>query len=231
MPFPGRIRLVAAASILLMLVVVATSAYIRTHGGIDVGFARGMHRLTASTVALLVCALLALAWRRQELRAAASAAFVLMLALSAVGWLGGTNPVPAAALFNQAGGLALTALLAWIHGLAAPLPSATPDRRLALAALVFAALQGGFGGVLAVLAPQSSVIALVAHAAAGLATAAAVAALGWRYAACAALAPMAGVAALVLPASAAQAGHAAAGALLLACTAFAHAVSLGARPH
>jgi hypothetical protein len=230
MPFPGRIRLVAPASILLMLVVVAASAYIRTRGGIDIGFARGMHRLTASTVALLVCALLALAWRRRELRAAANAAFLLMLALSAVGWIAGTAPPPAAALFNQAGGLALTALLAWIHGRAAPPPAAAPDRRLALAALVLAGLQGGFGGTLAVFAPQASVGLLIAHAVAGIAAAAAVAALGWRYAGCAGLAPLLGVASLVLPVAAAQASHAMAGALLLACAAFAHAVSLGARP-
>ncbi|MFY9315650.1 MAG: hypothetical protein WAO95_08835, partial [Burkholderiales bacterium] len=169
---PGRIRLVAAASILLMLAVVAASAYIRARDGIDVQIARGVHRASASSVALLVTALMALAWRQPRLRIATAIAFVLMLALSAVGWITGTTPPPAAALFNQAGGLALTALLAWIDGRAALPPSAAPHRRLALAALVFASLQGTFGGALAVLAPQPSVVVLVMHAVAGLASAA-----------------------------------------------------------
>lgn len=218
-----RIRLLAGAATLLMLVVVAASAYIRASGSIDVQIARGVHRVTASSVALLMFALLALAWKQPRLRIAASVAFVLMLALSAVGWITGTTPPLAAAYFNQSGGLVLTALLAWIFGrAAAPLPSA-PDRKLALAALIFAGAQAAFGGTLAIFAPQASVGVLILHAAAGLAAAAAVAALGWRYAACAVLAPALGVVSVVLPASAAQAGHALAGALLLACAAHAHA--------
>ena len=223
-----RIGLLACASTVLMLAVVAASAYIRASGGIDVQIARGVHRATASSVALLVFALMALAWGQPRLRVAASAAFVLMLALSAVGWITGTTPPPVAAFFNQSGGFLLTALLAWIYGrtvyglAAAPL-AAGPDRKLALAALGLASLQAAFGGTLAIFAPQASVAVLIAHAAAGLAVAAAVAALGWRYAACAALAPTLGVISVVLPAAAAPAGHALAGALLLACAAHAHA--------
>lgn len=223
MPNTARIRLLAGASALLMLAVVAASAYIRASGGIDVQIARGVHRATASSVALLVFALIALAWGQPRLRGPASVAFVLMLALSAVGWITGTTPPPAAAFFNQSGGLVLTALLAWICGRAAVRHSATPDRKLALAALVLAGLQAGFGGTLAIFAPQASVGVLILHAAAGLTAAAAVAALGWRYAACAALAPALGVVSVVLPAFAAQAGHAFAGALVLAAAAHAHA--------
>jgi len=223
MPNAGRIRFLTAASALLMLAVVAASAYIRASGGIDVQIARGVHRATASSVALLVFALMALAWGRPRLRAAANVAFVLMLALSAVGWITGTTPPPAAAFFNQTGGLALTALLAWIYGRAAAQTTMAPDRKPALAALGLASLQAAFGGTLAIFAPQASVAVLIAHAAAGLAAAAAVAALGWRYAACAALAPALGVLSVVLQASAAQAGHALAGALLLAAAAHAHA--------
>ena len=128
MPNTARIRLLAGASALLMLAVVAASAYIRASGGIDVQIARGVHRATASSVALLVFALEALAWGQPRLRGPASVTFVLMLALSAVGWITGTTPPPAAAFFNQSGGLVLTALLAWICGRATVRHSATPDR-------------------------------------------------------------------------------------------------------
>lgn len=227
-----RIRLLTGASTLLMLAVVAASAYIRASDGIDVQIARGVHRATASSVALLVFALMALAWGQPRLRAIASVSFVLMLALSAVGWITGTTPPPAAAFFNQSGGFLLTALLAWICGRsAAPLdPEAerkpalvAPDHKLALAALVLASLQAAFGGTLAIFAPQASVGVLILHAAAGLAAATAVAALGLRYAACAALAPALGVVSVVFAAAAAQAGHALAGALLLAAAAHAQA--------
>ena len=225
MPKAGRIRLLAGAATLLMLAVVAASAYIRASDGLEVQFARGAHRATASSVALLVFALLALAWGQPRLRVAASMAFVLMLALSAVGWITGTTPPAAAALFNQTGGLALTALLAWLFGRAAMPPAAAPDRRLASAALGLAGLQAAIGGALAIYAPQASVGILILHAAAGLAAAAAVAALGWRYAACAVLPPLLGVVSIVLPAFAAQAGHALAAALLLACAAHARGAS------
>jgi hypothetical protein len=218
-----RIRLLAGASSVLMLAVVAASAYIRTSGGIDVQVVRGAHRIAASSVALLVCALMVFAWGQPRLRAAASAAFVLMLALSAVGWITGTTPPPAAALFNQSGGLVLTTLLAWICARAAAPTAAAPDGRLAAAALGLASLQAAFGGTLAIFAPQAAVGVLIAHAAAGLAAAATVAALGPRYAACAALAPALGVVSVLLPAAASQAGHALAGALLIAAAAVAYA--------
>ena len=70
MPNADRIRVVAGCAAVLMLVVVAASAYIRASGGIDVQWARGAHRLTASTVAVLVFALMALAWAQPRLRAA-----------------------------------------------------------------------------------------------------------------------------------------------------------------
>jgi hypothetical protein len=216
MPNSGRIRFAAGASILLMLAVVAASAYIRAKGGSDVQIPRGVHRAAASSVALLVTALLAFAWRHPRLRAAACMAFLLMLALSAVGWLIGSAPPPAAAFFNQSGGFLLTALLAWIYGRAAGQFSTTPDPKLALAALALAGLQAAFGGTLAIFAPQASVGVLIAHAASGVAAAAAVAALGPRYAACAALAPALGVVSVIFPGAGGQSGHALAAALLLA---------------
>lgn len=222
----GRIRFLAGASALLMLAVVAASAYIRASGGVDVQIARGAHRAAASSVALLVFALMALAWSHPRLRVAAGMAFVLMLALSAVGWITGTTPPPAAAIFNQSGGLVLTALLAWLYGRAAARNPEATDRKLALAALVLAGLQAAFGGVLAFYATQTSVGMFIAHAVLGVAAALAVAALGWRYAACAALAPILGIVAAALPAATSQAGHALAGALLLAAVAHARARAL-----
>ena len=226
MPNSGRIRLAASASILLMLAVVAASAYIRVSGGIDVQFARGLHRATASSVALLVSALMLLAWRQPRLRIAAIAAFVLMLALSAVGWITGTTPPRAAAFFNQSGGFLLTALLAWIYGRAAGQSAAAPERSFASAVLVLASLQAMFGGTLAIFAPQASVAVLIAHSASGIAAAAAVAALGLRYAACALLVPALGVVSAIYPGAAALSGHALAGALLLAAAAHAQARAL-----
>jgi hypothetical protein len=230
MPNADRVRFLAGASALLMLAVVAASADIRAGGGVDVQMARGVHRATASTVALLVFALAVLARKPPGLRAAASAAFVLMLALSAVGWAGGTDPGPAAAVFNQAGGLALTALLAGILGRASPPAGASPHAGLARAALLLAALQAAAGGALSVLLAQPPLVLLIAHAVAGIAVAAAVAALGARYAACALPAPLAGLASVLLPAAAAQAGHALAAALLLAAAAYAHGRVLSVLP-
>ena len=219
----SRIMFLAAASSVLMPAVVTASTYIRASGGIDIQAVRGVHRIAASSVALLVCVLMAFAWGQPRLRTAASVAFVLMLALSAVGWLTGTTPPPAAALFNQSGGLVLTTLLAWICARAAEPRTVAPDGRLAAAALGLAGMQAAFGGMLAIFTPQATVGVLILHAVAGVAAAATVAALGLRYAACAALAPALGVVSVLLPTAAAQAGHALAGALLLAAAAIAHA--------
>ncbi len=218
-----RIQLLAGASILLMLAVVAASAYIRASGGVDVQIARGVHRAAASSVALLVFALMAIAWRQSRLRAAAIVALVLMLGLAAVGWITGSTPPPAAAFFNQSGGFLLTALLAWIYGRVSAQFPASPDRKLAHAALVLTIVQAAFGGALAIYAPQASAGLLITHAVSGVATAATVAAFGWRYAACAALAPGIGVLSVVIPVAAVQTGHALAGTLVVAVAAYAQA--------
>lgn len=225
---------------LLVLTVVAASAVIRLGGaelGDGVAVARGVHRAAASLAALLVLGLFFSALRKKTLRGTAFLAFALTLALSVVGWITGTNPPAAAALFNQLGGIALAALLAWLSGRAIPANAGIrTERPLALAALLFAALQAAFGGTLATLAPDAPVPLLLGHAVSGLAAAATVAALGLRFAAaglartglalaaCAVLAPAAG-ALSVLPAGifALQAGHALAAALLLAAAAHAQA--------
>lgn len=227
---------VAGLAAILTLVVVAASAVIRL-GANELGgalvIARGVHRAAASIAALLVLVLFWRALRFGELRRAASIALVLMLALSAVGWATGTNPPPAAALFNQLGGVALAAVLAWLAGRAGQSASdAAPDPALALAALLFASLQVVFGAALVMLGAPLAPVLLVAHAVSGLAAAATGAALGarlcgsghtWRGAAlvlCAALTPLAGIlAVLPAPAIMVQVGHAAAAALLVSVVA------------
>ena len=232
----GRIAGLAA---FLTLVVVAASATIRLAAealGDDIARVRGVHRVAASLAAILVIVAFVNALRFRSSRAAASAALVLMVALSVVGWATGTQPPPAAALFNQLGGVALAAFLAWLAGHAASgAGGAEPDRALATAALGFASLQVVFGATLVLLGPPLPIVLVVAHAVLGLTAAATGAALGihrWRsgdsphgalLVACAALAPLAGVATVLpAPAIAIQVGHAAAGALLLVAVANAH---------
>jgi len=229
----------AGLGAVLTLVVVAASAVIRL-GASELGSAmvitRGVHRTAASIAALLVLALFWRALRLRELRRAASIALVLMLALSVVGWATGTQPPPAAALFNQLGGVALAALLAWLAGRAASGASvAAPDPALVLAALLFASLQVVFGAALVMLGSPVAPVLLVAHAVSGLAAAATGAALGVRLygsgdprhgaflVLCAAFTPLAGsLAVLPAPVIVVQVGHATAAALLLAAVALAH---------
>lgn len=210
----------AGIALLLMLVVLGASALIRAGPGPEALAAlRATHRICASTVALLATALALLAWRVPGLRAAGAGAFVLMLALSAVGWAAGTAPPPAAAFFNQFGGLALAALLALLWARARE--DSRPPDPLARAALALVLAQAAFGSALAAFAPAAPPLVLVLHAAAGLAAAAMVAALRSGPAlACALLAPAAGLAA-ALPGMAAIAPtlHALSAALLLAAAA------------
>lgn len=236
MRIAGRL---AGLGALLTLVVVAASVAIRLGAdelGAAMAIVRGVHRAAASLAALLVLALFWRTLRSRELRRAGSVAFVLMLALSAVGWATGTEPPPAAALFNQLGGVALAGLLAWIAGRSGA--GATPphaDRVLARLALALAMLQVLFGAGLVLLGTAVGLALLIAHAVCGVAAAAVVAALGARIVqtgetvrggvllSCAALAPLAGTLS-ALPASvlAVQVAHAAAAALLLSVAAHAH---------
>lgn len=226
------VRRLASVAAALTLVVVAASATIRIGGdalGASVAVARGVHRFAASAAALAV---LALAWRAVRLKTrlpAAGAALALMLALSAVGWATGTRPPPLAALFNQLGGMALAALLAWIA--AAPIASRVTAReaeKLARIALALASLQVAYAAAMPLLAMPVSPALLVAHAVLGLAAAAVAAALGIRLVlganaalgaialACASAAPSLGVVATLAPQwSALPIVHAAVAALLL----------------
>lgn len=212
-----RIALVAGISVLLMLVVLAASAWIRVAEA-DEGLraVRAVHRVAASTVALLVTVLAALAWRRRRLVGTAAGAFALMLALSVVGWAAGTTPPPPAAFFNQAGGLALTGLLAWILARASS-PSPRDDA-LRATALALAVAQGAFGAAIAAFSGAPPVVVLILHAACGLAASVLVAACGGALALAGAVAaPLAGIAAvLALAPPFAPVAHALSAGLLLA---------------
>ncbi|MBI2747800.1 MAG: hypothetical protein HYX43_00285 [Burkholderiales bacterium] len=232
----------AGVATLAVLTVVAASVTIRL-GASDLGesiaIVRGVHRAAASLAALLVFALSALALRRREIRATAIAALVLTVLLSIVGWITGTEPPRPAAAFNQLGGIALAALLAWRAGReSGPTASAPRLRALAAAAVLFAGVQAAYGATLATtfFPDPPPVPFLLAHAALGLAAAAMVAALGVRFAAagsaatgfalvaCAALAPLAGAfAAMTAIPLAFRVGHAFAAALLLAAATHGHA--------
>jgi hypothetical protein len=232
----------AGLGALLTLAVVAASAAIRL--GVDelgatIAMVRGVHRAAASLAALLVVILFWRALRLHALRRAASVAFVLMLALSAVGWATGTEPPPAAALFNQLGGVALAGLLAWIAGRSGVGGRAShAARALARLALALAMLQVVFGAGLVLLGSAVGLVLLIAHAVCGLAAAAIVAALGVHFVqtgatargslllSCAALAPLAGTLS-AMPASVLtiQVAHAAAAALLVSVAAHAQGQS------
>jgi hypothetical protein len=213
----GGIALAAGISVLLMLVVLAASAWIRVAGAEEeLRVVRAVHRIAASTVALLVTALAVLAWRRRRLVAAATGAFLFMLALSVVGWIAGTAPPPPAAFFNQAGGLVLTGLLAWIRAGASS--AGTPEDALGATALTLAIAQGAFGAAIAAFSGDPPVLVLILHAACGLAASALVAACGGALALAGALsAPVAGIAAaLALAPPFAPVAHALSAGLLLA---------------
>lgn len=166
------------------------------------------------------------------LKAAAIGTLALTLALSIVGWVTGTNPPLAAALFNQVGGIALAALLAWLGGRAA-LARAQGGRALARVALGLAAVQA-LGGVLIATPWKGAPLAVyLVHAACGLAAAACLAALAAAQRsvvllALAFAAPALGiVVSLMTPSAAAQAAHAFAAAALLAAAARMHACTAG----
>lgn len=218
-------RALAGLGALLVLAVVAASAAIRTEElAAAVRFARGAHRAAASLAALTVFALAWFGWRQAQIRVAVIGALALTVALSTIGVVTGTEPPRWAALANQAGGIALAAVLAWIHGRsAAGGLFARNARPLAAIALAVTAAQSLGGALLVTLWPAAPAFAFIFHAAAGLAAALLLAALGPRYAPFAALAPVFGAAAaLAAVPGIAQVLHALAAATLLAASAHAH---------
>lgn len=204
---PDTFSRAAALALALMLAVVVAAAGIRL-GAVGL---RPVHRAAATLEMLVV---LWLAWRHWR-RPAVLAALALTAVLSVAGIAGGPQPAPAIAAVNLLGGLALTAVFAWIVG---------GGRRLPWWIGALLAVQLALGARLAIVDRWAP--ALPAHALLALPLAAALAWLGLARVggaagkalfALAMLAPLAGFTALQYDGSAAAAlAHAAAAALLLA---------------
>ncbi len=236
----------SAASLVLVLAVIAASAYIRLGAGsatppsaASVEGVRIVHRVAASLAAIAVLALALLAWRARLARAAAFAALAVTIALSALGAATGTSPPPPAVLGNLLGGLVLAALLARVLGQTWPLgPPArsTAPRGMLLTALGIGAAQAVLGAGVALSGNDVDLIWLLAHIALGISLAilcawlgivlsrAGLQAQGLALIALAALAPVAGtLAALLELGPVAAIAHPLLAALLLAALAGVHA--------
>ena len=242
----GWAAVLAGATLLLVLAVIAASAYVRlgsahvpaaTDAAID---AARTIRKSAGAVAAIGIATLAIGAfvvraTRATLGVAAGGTLALMLALSVVGFATGIQPPRWAAYANQLGGVLLAGVLGWLSGRAATRIDATGgDRPLAVAALILCVLQAAFGGAIATSPGEPSVALLILHAAVGAAAACCAAALAVRLsgadvralpaalAACVTSVPLIGLASTLasIPVSL-QVAHALSGAALLACIAFA----------
>lgn len=245
-PDAGWAAVLAGATLLFVLAVIAASAYVRlgsaqvpTASALTIDAARTIRGSAGSVAAIGVAALAVAAavvrTARAPLAAAAGGALALTILLSIVGFATGTEPPRWAAYTNQFGGVLLAGLLGWLAGRAGSrLRVTVEDRRLAIAALALCVLQAAFGGGIATSGRDPSAALLVLHAAAGVAAACCAAALsvqlsgrnarslGAALMACAVCVPFAGLASALasMPASL-QVAHAISGAALLACVAFA----------
>jgi heme A synthase len=240
----------SAASLVLVLAVIAASAYIRLSASsatppsaANIDGVRIAHRVAASLAAIAVLVLALLAWRARRARAPAFAALAVTLALSALGAATGTSPPPPAVLGNLLGGLALAALLARALGQAWPRGIGTPTRGAAThgllrLALSIGAAQAVLGAGVALSGKVVDLVWLLAHVALGASLAilcgwigvalsrAGLKAQGLVLIVLAALAPVAGtLAALIELGPLASIAHPVLAALLLAALAGAHARS------
>jgi cytochrome c oxidase assembly protein subunit 15 len=122
-----------------------------------VGVARGVHRLAASGAALLVLAMLLVAWRHPPSRRWAVSALGIVAALAALGVATPGARLPAVALANLLGGFALLATLTAAHAHAGDLTMPSARVRAAAAmATALALLQAAIGGSIAA---QSALLA------------------------------------------------------------------------
>jgi heme A synthase len=168
-PPERRLRALAAASLALVLVVLAASALLRQSSaelGSLLPVVRGVHRVSASLAALLILAVGWLAWRSGQ-RGLAAAIVAVTAGLSILGAATGISPPPAAGAGNLLGGLLLAGLLAFLLG--------RPGKSNNTYLLVLVALQVCLGAWIAVFAEELWTWVLFAHAVLGIALAAAAA--------------------------------------------------------
>jgi len=235
-----RVRNVAAAGLALVFAVVLLSAAIRLGqaaappmGEGMLLLLRGFHRAAASLEVLAAAWLGWFAWcartERPALAMRAALAVAITVALSVLGIVSGRAPPPAAAAGNLLGGLALTAVFAWILG-----GLRRPDGRAADygvgGGVVLLVVQCLIGARLAVFPAAAASPALPAHAMLGILLACGAAWLARRIGrvrvraaafALALLVPLAGFTALHFEHSAAAAfAHAIVAALLVVAAAY-----------
>ncbi|MCC6193902.1 MAG: COX15/CtaA family protein [Burkholderiales bacterium] len=159
----GRAYAAAAiAAAALTFVVIVASAYLRhaqaiAVGAAGIGVVRGAHRVAATGVSLVLLLMLWLAFRRRAQRGWTIAAFALVAGLSVLGIGTPGARLPAVALANLLGGLALLAVFAAGYASAAPAAAiAPPVRRLAAIGVALVLVQALLGGLIAT---QSALLA------------------------------------------------------------------------
>jgi cytochrome c oxidase assembly protein subunit 15 len=169
---PGPIRGLVLAALLLVLVIITTSAYIRlSQAGFGCAdwpacygrnasaysagqlipersalfWVRALHRLAASLTGILLLLIAFLGWQQLKHRSARLAAVATLLLAGFLAWLGLLTPskLPAVTLGNLLGGMSLLALLWWLHQ-----RDRGGDRKLQWLALAALALQIALGGMI-----------------------------------------------------------------------------------
>jgi heme a synthase len=171
---PGPMRYLVLAALLLMLVLTTTSAYIRLSqsglgcadwpacydravrlpeagqllpGQAPLFWAHALHRLSASSVGVLLVLIVFLGRTELAGKAARLAAWTVLALAGLLAVLGMITPsnLPAVTLGNLLGGFAMVALLWWLHQRGRGTGAGGTLQRLALAAL---ALQIALGGMI-----------------------------------------------------------------------------------
>jgi cytochrome c oxidase assembly protein subunit 15 len=176
---PGPLRQALLGTALLVLVVIAASAFIRLSqaglacagwpacyaqpaaaviaeanppvvaDSVPIAVARGIHRIAASAVGILLIGIVLVGWDKFRGIAGKGVAVVALALTAFLAWLGRFTPsdLPVVVLGNMLGGMTLFGLLWWLAGGG----SATARKRgvaLPVAVLAFLALQMALGGLL-----------------------------------------------------------------------------------
>lgn len=170
---PGPLRWLVLAALLLVLVIIITSAYIRLsqtgfgcadwpacygHGtsASPTGqseqpalfWARTLHRLAASSVGILLLLIVFPGWGTLQNTGARLAAITTVALAGFLAWLGLITPsnLPAVTIGNLLGGMTMLALLWWLHQRSQDAGAGPALRWLALAALGLQIMLGGMMG-------------------------------------------------------------------------------------
>lgn len=172
---PGPMRWVLLAALLLVLLITTTSSYIRLSQagfgcadwpacyansvappsagqlipkGSTLFWARALHRIAASSAGILLLLIVFLGWEALRGTAARLAAVATVALAGFLAWLGLLTPsqFPAVTVGNLLGGMAMLALLWWLHQGSRATGAPRSLHRLALAALTLQIALGGMIG-------------------------------------------------------------------------------------